>query len=173
MNNSDLLHQIQSQFPEIAEISAPVLAVGALPETAPYRDGHLHVQCPADQILKLANFLKSGESLQFDFLTMVTAVDFLKVVEPAVARMEVVYHLFSFKYQHKLVIKISVPRENAAVESVISVWPTADWQEREVYDMYGIRFLNHPNCSRILMWEGFPGWPLKKDFAHIPDRYDD
>jgi NADH:ubiquinone oxidoreductase subunit C len=55
----------------------------------------------------------------------------------------------------------------------MALWPTADWQEREVYDMFGVRFKDHPNCTRILMWEGFSGWPLKKDYVHIPDRYDD
>ncbi len=87
--------------------------------------------------------------------------------------MDVVYHFYSMKFKHKLVVKISLPRENPSIASIAQLWTTSDWQEREVYDMYGIRFDGHPNLKRILMWEGFPGWPMRKDYKHIPDRYDD
>jgi NAD(P)H-quinone oxidoreductase subunit J len=77
------------------------------------------------------------------------------------------------KRRHKIFVKIPLPRENASVASVAGLWKTADWQEREVYDMYGIRFDGHPNLKRILMWDGFTGWPMRKDYVHVPDRYDD
>ena len=174
MNNSELLSAIQARFPQVVEIPAPA-APANLPahEAAPYRDAHLHLQCPSDLIAQLCSFLKEDVSLAFDFLTMLTAVDYLKFPVGVEPHMDVVYHLFSMRHRHKLVIKVSLPRENAVLASVIALWPAADWQEREVYDMYGIRFDGHPNCTRILMWDGFPGWPLRKDFTHIPDRYDD
>jgi NADH-quinone oxidoreductase subunit C len=126
-----------------------------------------------DRWPEFAKFLKDDPRLAFDFLTMVTAVDYEKPTPSETVRLDVVYHLYSISQKHKMVVKISLPRENPSVQSVVQLWPGADWQEREVYDMYGIRFLGHPNCTRILMWDGFPGWPLRKDYVHVPDRYDD
>ncbi len=77
------------------------------------------------------------------------------------------------KHRHKIYVKVAVPRENCSVPSVVGLWKAADCQEREVYDMYGIRIDGHPNLKRILMWDGFPGWPMKQDYKHIPERYDD
>ena len=174
MNNAELFASVKTQAPGAREIPMPELAAGVpAHEGKPYRDSTLYVNVPADQWLNLAKSLKTAEKTSFDFLTMVTAVDYAKAAVTEAIRMDVVYHLFSFKHRHKLVVKVSVSRENASVPSVIGLWKTADWQEREVYDMYGIQFENHPNCTRILMWDGFPGWPLRKDFAHVPDRYDD
>ncbi len=155
---------------DLAEIPPLQLPAGApAHEGKPYRDPHLYINCPKEKWFDLAKLLKGDERLSFDFLTMVTAVDYLKP-EPL---MEVVYHLYSFAHRHRMVVKVPLSRENGAIASVISLWKTADWQEREVYDMFGIYFENHPNCTRILMWDEFPGWPLRKDFVHIPDRYDD
>ena len=170
MTNSEILAIIKTQITEALEIPAPVLAAGApAHEGKPYRDPQLFIACPSSEWLDLAKVLKEDPRLDFDFLLMVTAVDYLKP-EP---RMEVVYLLFSMRHRHKIFVKISVSRENPSVPSVVHLWKTADWQEREVYDMYGIQFSGHPNLKRILMWEGFPGWPMRKDYVHIPDRYDD
>ena len=174
MNPSELLAVIRTQLAEAAEIPAPESPAN-LPahEAKPYRDPHLYVGCPPEKLFDLAKILKNDERLSFDFLTMVTAVDYPKITAADLARIDLVYHFFSFAHRHKLVVKVSLPRENPAAPSLISLWKTADWQEREVYDMFGVNFKDHPNCTRILMWEGFPGWPLRKDYAHIPDRYDD
>lgn len=174
MNNSELLAAIQSQIKDVKEIPPPAVPAN-LPahEAKPYRDPYLYISCDSKNWLECAALLKNDERLSFDFLTMVTAVDYVKAVPPDQPHFDVVYHLFSLKHRHKLVVKISLPRENASLPSVMALWPTADWQEREVYDMYGIKFDGHPNCTRILMWEGFPGWPLRKDYVHVPDRYDD
>ncbi len=170
MNNSELLSYLKSQVSDVVEIPAPVLKEGApAHEGKPYRDPFLFIDCPAAKLYTLAEIMKSDPKLDFDYLIMLTAADYLKP-EP---KMDVIYHFMSFKHRHKIFIKVSVPRENGSVPSITPLWKTADWQEREVYDMYGIKFEGHPNMKRILMWEGFAGWPMKKDFQHIPDRYDD
>jgi NADH-quinone oxidoreductase subunit C len=79
-------------------------------------------------------------------------------------RFEVVYHLYSFKKNERLRLKVKVPEDDMIVDSVVSVWKTADWHEREAFDMFGIRFRGHPNLKRILMWDGYPYFPLRKDF---------
>lgn len=170
MNNSELFAVLRTQVSEIQEIPAPEAHAGApAHEGKPFRDPWLFLSCPAEKWPDLARILKTDARLDFDFLMMVTAVDYLRP-EP---KLDVVYHLFSSKHRHKIFVKIPVARENASVPSVVGLWKTADWQEREVYDMFGVSFSGHPNLKRILMWDGFPGWPLKKDYVHIPDRYDD
>lgn len=174
MTNSEILKLLQSSISEIKEIPYPEAPIGApAHEGKPYRDAYLYVSCPAKSWLDCAKILKDDESLSFDFLTFITAVDYVKVSPAENPRIEMVYHFYSFKYRHKCVVKVSLPRENPSADSVIGLWSAADWQEREVYDMFGVKFNGHPNCTRILMWEGFPGWPLRKDYAHVPDRYDD
>src|SRR5881296_776499 len=79
-------------------------------------------------------------------------------------RFEVVYHLYSFKNNERLRLKVKLPEDDLIVDSVVSVWKTADWHEREAFDMFGIRFRGHPNLKRILMWDGYPYFPLRKDF---------
>ena len=117
--------------------------------------------------------LKKDGRLSFDFLTMVTAVDYLKTTATDLVRIDIVYHFYSFSHRHKLVVKVSLPRENPTISSVVGYWKTADWQEREIFDLFGVQFNGHPNLKRILMWDGFSGWPLRKDYVHIADRYDD
>lgn len=170
MTNASLFAVLRTHISEVKEIPAPQAVAGApAHEGKPYRDPYLFVSCSAGKWAELARFLKEAPELDFDFLLMVTAADYL-APEP---KMEAIYHLFSMKHRHKIFVKIPLPRENASAPSVVNLWKTADWQEREVYDMYGIRFDGHPNLKRILMWDGFTGWPMRKDYVHIPDRYDD
>ena len=111
-----------------------------------------------ENILETARLLKDDESLDFSFLNAVTAVDYVEYFE-------MIYHLLSLRRNSSLVVKSRVPgRENLVVPSVYEVWKGADLQEREVWDLMGIRFDGHPNMKRILLWEGFPGHPLRKDF---------
>ena len=104
------------------------------------------------------------QSLGYDFLVDVTAVDFLGR-EP---RFEVVYHLRSMQTGARLRIKTPVHQEEGdpapAVPSMVSLWPSADWPEREVWDMFGIKFTGHPDLRRVLMYEEFVGHPLRKDY---------
>ena len=170
MNNSEIFAVLRTQIADLKEIPAPEAAHAApAHEGKPYRDPYLFLQCAPQKWAECAKILKSDDRLDFDFLLMVTAVDYLKP-EP---KIDVVYHFFSFKHRHKIFVKVPVAREDGVVPSILHLWKTADWQEREVYDMYGVKFEGHPNMKRILMWEGFPGWPLKKDYTHIPDQYDD
>ena len=111
-----------------------------------------------ESILESARLLKHDESLDFSFLNAISAVDYIEYFE-------MVYHLLSLRRNSSLVVKSRVPgRENLEVPSVYDVWKGADLQEREVWDLMGIYFDGHPNMKRILLWEGFPGHPLRKDF---------
>ena len=100
------------------------------------------------------------QELDFDYLVDVSSVDNMGE-EP---RFEVVYELYSLQTHVHLRIKARVSEDSLEVPSVVHLWPTADWHEREVYDMMGISFKNHPDLRRILMWEGYPYYPLRKDF---------
>ncbi|MEZ5328790.1 MAG: NADH-quinone oxidoreductase subunit C [Verrucomicrobiales bacterium] len=100
------------------------------------------------------------EELDFDYLVDISSVDNMGE-EP---RFEMVYELYSLHTHVHLRIKARVSEDHLEVPSVVNLWPTADWHEREVYDMMGIRFKNHPDLRRILMWEGYPYYPLRKDF---------
>ena len=113
-----------------------------------------------ERIVEICAFLRDDPDLLFDFAMDLTAVDYLGE-EP---RFEVVYHLFSLEKKHRVRIKARVPEEDPVIDSVIPVWPGMNWYEREAWDMYGIRFRNHPNLTRILMYEQFVGHPLRKDY---------
>jgi NADH-quinone oxidoreductase subunit C len=111
-----------------------------------------------DQSFEIFSYCK--EKLNFDYLVDITAVDNLGK-DP---RYEVVYELYSYKYGCHLRIKKGVPESEREAISVADLWPTANWHEREAYDMLGITFKGHPDMRRILMWEGYPYYPLRKDF---------
>ena len=99
--------------------------------------------------------------MEFNFLNAVSAVDYIE-------HFEVLYHLTSFEHNHSAVVKTRVyGRENPSVPSVVEVWPGADFQEREVWDLMGVAFEGHPNLKRIMLWEGFPGHPLRRDFEDV------
>ncbi|OEH85444.1 NADH dehydrogenase [Desulfuribacillus stibiiarsenatis] len=105
----------------------------------------------------LANMLKQDDALQFDFLCFVSGVDYKE-------HMEVVYQLHSLNKDQYIMLKIKTSRENPSVISVASVWGTADWHEREAYDLLGIDFVGHPNLTRILLEDDWEGHPLRKDY---------
>ena len=106
-------------------------------------------------------FLRDDSELAFNFLMDITAVDYLSKKDE---RFEVVYHFYSLKHNHRLRVKIPVLAEDCCAESITPFWKTANWYEREIWDMYGIKFRNHPNLRRILMYEEFKGHPLRKDY---------
>ena len=106
----------------------------------------------------VAVFLRDDSSLDFQFLNSISAIDFIEYFD-------VVYHLTSFRQQHTGVVKARVfGRDDLSLPSVYQVWRGADFQEREVWDLMGIRFDGHPNMKRIMLWEGFDGHPLRKDY---------
>ena len=111
-----------------------------------------------DSIAGVMRFLKESPEFDFNYINNITAVDNFD-------HFEVVYNLTSMAKKHTLCIKTKVPgRDNPEIPSVTSVWKGADFQEREVYDLMGIRFTDHPNLKRIALWDGFDGHPLRKDF---------
>jgi len=111
-----------------------------------------------DSLLAAAAFLKDTPGLDFDYLTHITAIDYYD-------HFEVVYQLASLKHNHSLVLKTRCyQRDNPILPSLVSLWGGADFQEREIYDLMGISFEGHPNMKRIVLWEGFPGHPLRKDY---------
>lgn len=111
-------------------------------------------------LLDVAAALRDRPEFSFDFLNSVSAVDYI-------GHFEVVYHLTSLRQNRRAVVKVRCGegRTEPVLPSVISVWRGADFQEREAYDLMGIRFEGHPNLKRIMLWEGFPGHPLRKDFV--------
>ena len=110
------------------------------------------------KVEEVARFLRDDSSLDFQFLNAISAIDFIEYFD-------VVYHLTSFRLQHTAVIKARLyGRESLSVPSVYHVWRGADFQEREVWDLMGVEFPGHPNMKRIMLWEGFEGHPLRKDF---------
>ena len=111
-----------------------------------------------EDIAAICRFCK--ESLGFDYLIDITSVDNFGE-EP---RFEIVYELSSIATNEHLRLKLSVSEDEPAVASVTGIWPTANWHEREIFDMMGIGFTGHPDLRRILMWEGYPYFPLRKDF---------
>lgn len=111
-------------------------------------------------LLKVMDFLKNDPRLLFTILADITAVDYLG----RKPRFDVVYHLLALQSKQRLRIKLRVEEEEAQVDSLTSLWGSADWLEREVWDMFGIRFSGHPNLKRILMYEEFEGHPLRKDY---------
>jgi NADH-quinone oxidoreductase subunit C len=112
-----------------------------------------------EDIIEICRFLKDDPELSFNFLSDLCGVDYMGR-EP---RFDVVYNLFSVSRHHRIRVKAMVG-EGGKVASVVGVWSTADWHERETYDMYGIVFEGHPNLTRILMPEDWDGHPLRKDY---------
>jgi len=105
--------------------------------------------------------LKEDPKLDFNFLSDITAVDYWKKKEP---RFEVVYQLVSLQRKTRLRVRVPVPESEAAVDSLTPLWPGANFLEREVWDLFGIRFTGHPDLRRILLYDEFQGHPLRKDY---------
>lgn len=118
-------------------------------------------------LLAVAKFLKNTPELAFDYLMDLTAVDYLFFAGGRIQkehRFEVVYHFYSLTHNHRIRIKVPVDEKNPEVDSLNDLWLSANWYEREVWDMFGIKFKGHPNLKRILMYEEFKGHALRKDY---------
>jgi NADH-quinone oxidoreductase subunit C len=126
--------------------------------TGKHEFGELTLEIAPAKIASICGFLKYDQ--QFVRLSTVTAVDRC----PAEPRFEVVYHLHSIVRNERVRLKCRLMGESPAIESVTSVWRSANWYEREVFDLFGIRFDNHPNLRRIMMPDDYEGNPLRKDF---------
>ena len=115
------------------------------------------VSAKADDIPAICRVAKDDPRLDFDYLRCLSVVDYEE-------RLEVVYHLFSLKKRHKMVIKTSVDPDKPDVPSIITVWRGADWFEREGHDLFGVVFKGHPNLAPLILYEGFEGFPGRKSF---------
>ncbi|HYU16653.1 MAG TPA: NADH-quinone oxidoreductase subunit C [Candidatus Acidoferrum sp.] len=114
---------------------------------------------PAERIVEVSGFLRDDPELDFAMLSWLGGVDHL----PREPRFEVVYSLLSLSRNARVHLKLQVSEEHPRVPSVVPVWPTANWHERETFDFYGIEFTGHPDLTRILLPEDWVGWPLRKD----------
>ena len=180
MNPSSLIKSVRKHFPDAVSASHT------------YR-GDETVVLRGEFLLEVARFLKEDPALQMNFLMDLTAVDYstfgkspppaffassgvavspLEQIPdedpwpgpPAEARFAVAFHFYSLKHKHRLRLVVPVEEANAELDSVTSLWAGANWLEREVWDMFGIRFRGHPDLKRLLMYEEFEGHPLRKDY---------
>ena len=179
MNSSSLIGSVTDRFPEAVSASHS------------YRDDATIV-LRRESLLEVARFLKEDPALRMNYLMDLTAVDYsafgnrpapafftssgvsvrpsLQIPDenpwpgPPEGRFAVVYHFYSTAHKHRLRLVVPLNEDDAQLDSLTSLWPGANWLEREVWDMFGIDFRGHPNLKRILMYEGFEGHPLRKDY---------
>jgi NADH-quinone oxidoreductase subunit C len=142
----DYAQQLKTQFGEL------------ISEPKEFREEITVQLSDAGRIAEISQFAK--KEMGFDYLVDISSVDNYGT-DP---RWTVVYHLYGYGHRCHLRIKTDVSEEKSELPTVVGVWRTADWHEREIYDMMGIRFQGHPDLRRILMWEGYPYFPLRKDF---------
>ncbi len=143
---------LQAAFPE------------AVREVQDFR-GETTLLVAAEQVLEALAFLRDRAAPRFSFLTDLTALDRL----PAEPRFEVVYLVMALDPPTRIRLKTRLPAAAPEIESATSLWPAADWFEREVYDFFGIRFRGHPRLTRILMPDDWEGYPLRKDFPLVEE----
>jgi NADH-quinone oxidoreductase subunit C len=141
------INKLSGRFPE------------SIIETHSYRGDDTAVVRKED-LLEICQFLRDDKELLYNFMMDLTAVDYLGR-EP---RFEVVYHLYSLTFNRRFRIKTRVSESECSVDSIVSLWPSANWFEREAFDLYGVIFNGHPELRRILLYEDFQGHPLRKDY---------
>ncbi len=146
-NLAGLVERLKEKFPQAVE------------ETVYFRGEHT-VRIAREHLLEVSRFLKEDPEYGFNFLSDLCGVDYMGK-EP---RFEVVYHLYSMAHKHRLRMKVSLAEGDLTIPTVTPVWKTANWHERECFDLLGIIFTNHPDMRRILTPEGFTDHPLRKDF---------
>jgi NADH-quinone oxidoreductase subunit C len=146
MNAGEIHDKIKSQFAE-AIVEFKVDAV-----TEPF------IVIRPDLIREVASYISEDRDLKFDYLICLSGVDFND------GNLGVVYHLSSMQKRHRIVLKVKVPKDRPEVPSVESVWKTANWHEREAFDLFGLVFLDHPDLRRILLPDDWEGFPLRKDY---------
>ncbi len=146
MTSLDLAKKLQARFGDL------------LPERTEFRGELSMVLTDAEAIVEVCAFAK--KELGFDFLTDISSVDNYGE-DP---RWTIVYELYGITHGQYLRLKTNVSEEKSELPTVTGVWRTADWHEREIYDMMGVRFHGHPDLRRIIMWDGYPYFPLRKDF---------
>jgi len=138
----------------------------AVSDLTPAGDGIKDAFCvvAADKLVEACTFLRDDDRLQLDFLQCITAVDY-----PRDEKLTTVYHLYSYSKHHSFVVKAELPRDNPLCPSVTGVWKTANWLEREQYDLLGVQFTGHPDLRRLLMPDDWVGYPMRKDYKEGDD----
>jgi len=164
MTEKEIFDSLKEKFEDdIIELTAEVLQ--------PF------IKIKPEAMERVATFIRDDEKLEFDALNNMSTVHYpAKEVpddseEKPIGEFEVVYHLFSMKHRHNIVLKVRVAEDTPKIPSVAMVWRTADWHERESYDMFGVEFTNHPDFRRILLPDDWEGYPLRKDYV-TPEFYD-
>lgn len=152
-------------IPESVRENPIAAALDDVATTAKFEFNELTVEIDPANIVETLN--RAKHRLGFERLSTVTAVDRY----PAEPRFEIVYHLQAIAGKQRLRLKARVSGENPELESACSVYRSANWYEREVFDLFGVRFLNHPNLTRIMLPEDWPGHPLRKDVPVTGTRY--
>jgi NADH-quinone oxidoreductase subunit C len=141
LSAKEIVGQLSAKFP------------GAIEEAGPDS-----VLVKSDILPAAVEFLKTTDGLKFDYLNYITAVDYYEYFE-------VVYMLTSLEFNRSVTLKTRCfTRDNPSLPSITGLYQGANWQEREIWDLFGIKFQGHPNLKRLVLWEGFEGYPLRKDF---------
>jgi len=135
-------------------------SIKELNETVPSES---YILADSTNIFDICHYLRDAEGMEFDYLSLLTAMD-------EKDNLGVVYHLYSLKNKHRVVLKTLVPKEKPELASVETIWRSADWHEREAWDMMGVIFTGHHNLIRILCCYDWEGFPLRKDYVQ-PDEY--
>jgi NADH/F420H2 dehydrogenase subunit C len=150
----------RDQNAALARDLAPIAQITGKPLAATTQKGdYLGLEIERENLVAVCRFLR--DQLGFDLLSCISGVDMLD-------HLETIYHLRSVTRNQLLQLKVRLDNEKPEVESVVSVWPTANWLERETYDMYGIHFAGHPDLRRMLLDDDFEGYPLLKTFHQVP-----
>jgi NADH:ubiquinone oxidoreductase subunit C len=160
LDNSSVLTAIQKAFPAVTLFRQPDITPDTVADLGP--EYILDLEIGQEQYTDLVRFLKENKDLGIDLLLQVTAVDWQD-------RFDVLVHLLSTRYGHKLFLRCPVAKERAEIHTISDIFRGAEWHEREVFDMFGIRFTDHPDMRRIFLQNDFPGYPLRKDFED-PER---
>jgi len=144
---STITDQLKTQFPD------------AIKDVSEFR-GEVTVVVDRSAIVEVATYCRDTEGLQFDLLADLTGVDYW----PEDPRFAICYHIYSLLHNHMLRLKVYAPDSDPVIPSVVGVWPGANWPEREVFDMFGVKMEGHPDLRRILMPFDWTGHPLRKDY---------
>lgn len=150
LSATDIISKIKTQLPEVAL------------EWVEPENGDKYAFVPADKIDAVVAFLKSDKNLSFDYMMNLSAFD-------AKEHIEVTYHLYSYQHRHSITLKVKAVRLNGAVNTLCALYGAANYQEREVYDHFGVKFTGHPDMRRILLPDDWVGHPLLKDYQEQED----
>jgi NADH-quinone oxidoreductase subunit C len=153
MNALEVYSALEKQFPgKVSDFKGDVFEPWLLVERS--------------SIVEVCTFLRDGPGLDFHVLSDLTAIDW-----PKDEKIQIVYHLFSYTYNHQIILKVDLAREHPRIATVEGVWKVANWFEREIYDLFGVIFDGHSDLRRIMLPEDWTGYPLRKDYVE-QEEYD-